>query len=236
MLKPYFSEEISDRQAQVLAHIMANTGATFENLHYIKSEEYLSDIFPIDIAVHEPTEFVDYYIAHTVGLSSYYFTTNFARSELVMLLPKTWKPVFDREEYKWPLGLLLDIAYGIVENKVGPMIGQVYMPNGNEIVSPATDAIGGIITLAEHFPIELYEVKINDTFTRFFQVVPITKDDAEKIEENGSIDFIKYNLHDSEGPQMVVKLKEKKPMGIDKLIKQNEDSLKSKSTITIKKK
>lgn len=235
MDKPYFAEEISDRQAEILGFIMGNIGASFEKLHYIKSEEFLSDIFPIDLAIHEPTEFVDYYVAHTVGLSSYYFTQNFARSELVMLLPKTWKPIFDREEYKWPLGLLLDIAYGMVENKVGPMIGQVYMPNGDEIVSPATDAVGGIITFPEHFPIELYEVKVNDTYTRFFQVVPITKDDVEKIEEHGTGDFIKYSLHDSNGPQMVVKLKERQPRGIDRLIKQNEDSLKGKRTTSSKK-
>ena len=235
MLKPYFSEEISDRQAQVLVHIMANIGSSLEHMHYIKSEEYLSDIFPIDLAIYEPTEFVDNYVVQTVGLSSYYFTKNFARSELLMVLPKTWKPIFDREEYRWPLGLLLDIAYGMVENKQGPMIGQVYMPNENEIVSPATDAVGGIITFAEHFPTELYEVKVNDTYTRFFQVVPVTKDDVEKIEENGAADFIKYNLHDSNGPQMVVKLKEKQPRGIDRLIKQNEDSLKGKKLTTKKK-
>ena len=236
MRKPIFAEELSDRQAQVLVHIMANIGSSPEHMHYIKSEEYLSDIFPIDLAIFEPTEFVDYYVAQTVGLSSYYFTENFARSELLMLLPKTWKPIFDREEYKWPLGLLLDIAYGMVENKVGPMIGQVYMPNGEEIVSPATDAVGAIITLAEHLPMELYEVKVNDTYTRYFQVVPITKDDVEKIEEHGSTNFIRYNLHDSDGPQMVVKLKEKQPRGIDRLIKQNEDSLKGKKTSNTTKK
>ena len=228
-MEPYFRKEITDRQAEVIAFFMTHLGSDPDHIHYIKSEEYYSDLYAIDLAIYEPTKYFDYYVAHTVGLSDYRFDTNFKRSELLMILPNTWKPIFDKEEYYWPLQLLLDVAYGVVENKMGTMIGQVYLPrHDGKTYSQYTDAFGGILTLAEDLPIELYDAEIEGTYTRFLQVVPVSLDDVSKIEEIGPSKFIEFNLHDSEGPQMVVKLKEKPLAGIDRIIKQNEDSLKGR--------
>lgn len=228
-MEPYFRKDITDRQAQVVSFFMAALDSDEDRIHYIKSEEYFSDLYPIDIAVFEPTKYFDYYVAMTAGLSNYRFDSNFARSELVMVLPKTWKPIFDKEEYYWPLQILLDVAYGVVQNNMGTMLGQVYLPRQNE--KPYTsysDAIGGILTLPEMFPIEMYDVEIENSYTRFLQVVPISKKDLEKIEEIGPNKFIEYDLHDSEGPQIAVKLQEKPLAGIDRIIKQNEETLKNK--------
>ena len=146
-----------------------------------------------------------------------------------MVLPKTWKPIFDKEEFYWPLQILLDVAYGVVENKMGTAFAQVYLPRQNaEPYTKYSDAIGGILTMPEMFPIEMYDAEIENSFTRFLQVVPISQNDLSKIEDFGPAKFIEFDLHDSDGPQMVVKIKEKPLTGIDRIIKQNEDTLKSK--------
>ena len=86
-----------------------------------------------------------------------------------------------------------------------------------------------MITFAENFPMEIYEAEIEDTLTRFFQVVPVSSKDVEKVEDIGPLNFIKFNLHDSDGPKMMVEFGEKPVEGIDRLIKENESSLKSKN-------
>lgn len=222
----FFSDNLSDRQLTVALHTMAYAGATPEDVSYIKSEELPEDTFPIDLLIIKPTKTVDFYIMQTCGLSSYYFSKDIGRSELMMFLPKTWKPVFDKPEYNWPRELLLDIAYGVVENNRGTMIGQVYVPRQDFVYKDSGDVTGGILVLPEQFSLEFCEELIEDTYTKFLQVVPITKDNLEKIEEVGPAKFIEYDLHDTEGPQFVAKIQTKKLEGIDKIIKENEDALK----------
>ena len=225
-MNEFFSENLTDRQIKTLFHTMKFIGAKPEDIIYLKSEEYLEDIFPIDLAIFKPNENIDCYVMQTVGLSSYYFEKDVARSELIMVLPKTWKPDFYKNEYNWPRYLLLDIAYGAVENNRGTMVGQVYVPKEDNMYEGSDDVIGGILVLPEDFDLMFCEEYIDETYTKFLQVVPITKDDLSKIEEVGPGKFIRYDLHDSDGALFTVKLKENKLYGIDKIIKQNEDSLK----------
>lgn len=222
----YFSDELTDRQIQVIMHTMSYIGSTPDDISIIKSEEYISDTFPIDIAIFKPNDNMDCYIMQTVGLSSYYFSKDVARSELLMVLPKTWKEVFDKDEYNWPKDLLLDIAYGMVENKRGPMIGQVHIPSDEFVYDGSPNIVGGIIVLPEDFSLEFCEEYIEEGYTKFMQVVPVSKDDLAKIEEDGPGKFIEYSLHDADGANFIVKLKEKKLEGIDRIVKQNEDALK----------
>ena len=77
-MEPYFRKDITDRQAEVVGFFMASLGSDAKRIHYIKSEEYYSDLYPIDIAVFEPTKYFDYYVAITSGLSNYRFDNNFA--------------------------------------------------------------------------------------------------------------------------------------------------------------
>ena len=232
MAEPYFSKELSERQTAVVMHYLKNLGADPYDMDYVKTQEYNSDVFPVDIAIIDPSELFNYYVVATVGLSSYRFNKNFARCELMMVLPPEWKPVLDKEEFYWAPQLLRDVAYNLIDNDMGVAVGQVHLLNGTEesgTYSPFTDAVGGIITMPEMFPITMCEEKIGDTYTRFMQVVPVTKDDVAKIESMTPFKFIEFELHDSEGPQMVVKLKEKPLQGIDRIIKQNEAVLKEKN-------
>jgi len=229
MAEHYFSEQLSERQLSVVLHYMDILGATPDNMHFLKTEEYIGDLFPVDLIVFEPTQKFKYYTVATVGLSEYRFNNNFARSELMMTLPLTWKPIFDKEEYYWAPQLLRDIAYCVVGRKQGVNIGQVYLlenPNEEAKYTEFSDAIGGIITLPEMYPLTMFEREIGESFTRFFQVVPVSKPDVQKMDEVGPLQFIQFDLHDSENPLMVVKLKEKQVEGIDRLIQQNETSLK----------
>lgn len=228
-MEPYFGKDITDRQAEITGFFLGNLGCDPDRMHYIKTEEYFADLYAIDVAVYEPTKYFDYYVATTVGLSDYRFNKNFARSELIMILPKNWKPIFDKEEYYWPLQILLDCAYGLVQNKMGGAYGQVLLPRENDTpYTSYSDAIGGITVVPEMLPVELYNAEVEGEFVWFLQVVPISKNDLEKIELVGLNKFVEFDLHDSEGPQMVVKLQEKPLFGIDKIIKQNEDILKNK--------
>ena len=231
MGEPKFSEELSERQTAVVLHYLKNLVAEPSDVTFLKSQEYYSDIFPIDIAIFKPTEFFNYYIVSTVGLSSYRFDNNFARSELMMVLPPEWKTVLDKEEYYWAPQMLRDIAYNLVENNIGVAVGQVHILADTEhegTYSRFTDAVGGIVTMPEMLHFTMFEEKIGETYTRFMQVVPVTRDDVAKIESMTPLKFIEFELHDSDGPQMVVKLKEKPLQGIDKIIKQNEAILKNK--------
>ena len=236
MKVPYFSDGLTDRQIFVMMHYIRALKTTPDDLHYIKSEEYAHDLFPIDIVVFEPTKEFDYYVVGTVGLSDYRFDKNFSRSELIMALPKTWKPIFDKEEYYWAPQMVRDIAYCVLERKEGTYPGQVYLLTDESLqaeggtYSPQTDAVGAILTFPEMFSLEMYEREMYHSYVRFLQVVPIDKNDVQKLDEIGPADFIKFDLHDSEGPTMVVKLKEKPLQGIDKLVKQNEDALKNNTS------
>ena len=222
----FFSSNLSQRQLATILHTMGYIGATPEDVSYIKSEELFEDTFPIDLVIFKPTKEVDYYVMQTVGLSSYFFDKNVRRSELIMMLPKTMKLDFEKPEYDWPRQLLLDIAYGLVENKLGPMVGQVHMPSENDVYEGSLDVVGGIIVLPEQLSMDFCEEEIEGSYTKFLQVVPITKEDLSKIEDVGPSKFIEFDLHDGDGPQFVAKIKEKKLEGIDKIIKENEDALK----------
>lgn len=229
-MEPYFSEEVSPRQLEVIAHIIESIGSDTDSMDYIKTQEYMSDLFPIDVAVFDPTEKCDFYTVSTVGLSSYRFGQNFARSELMMAIPKEWGDYKNRADFYWPIELLLDVAYAFVQNNIGAMVGQVLQPNGEEqqkSYSKYTDVVAGMVTFAENFPIDIYEVEIEDTFTRFFQIVPLSKPEVAKVEDIGPLNFIKFDLHDSDGPKMMVKLGEKPVEGIDRLIRDNENNLKT---------
>lgn len=227
MLETYYSKELSERQIEVLVHYFNYFGVAPEEVHYIKTEEFYTDLFPIDIVVIEPNKKSEYYTIATVGLSSYKLDENFARSELLMAMPKNWKPNFDKEQYYWAPALLKDIAYAAVANKRAVKVGQVYLLNEEgKTYSPSTDAIGGIITIAEMYDFDIYEALIEKTYTKFFQVVPIDNNDYQKLETMGPMKFIQFELHDSENSLMVAKFKEKKVEGIDKLILHNENKLK----------
>lgn len=233
MDEPIFSNEISERKLAMIAYYASNLGVNPNNIHFIKTEERIIDLASIDIAVFEPVAGFDYYVAMTAGLSEYFFRKNFARSELCVVLPKTWKPVFDKEENFWVLNLLKDVAYAMVENKVGANVGQVYLfADKDEKYSEYTDAVGAILTFPEMFPPEMYEVEYGPSYTRFLQVVPITQNDVEKIDTMGPVQFIKFELHDSEGPTTVVKLKERQLTAIDKLVQRNEASLNNNTPVT----
>ena len=228
-MEPIFSKNFSDRQAEVVAHIMTCIGSSTDNMYMIKSQELYSDLYPIDIVVFEPTETCDFYTISTVGLSQYFFEKNFARSELMITISKDWKKIFNPQEFFWPISLLLDIAYGVVDNKMGVMPGQVYVPNDTDKeLKRYTDKIGGIVTFAEDFPLDIYEAQIGETFTRFFQIVFLSKKDIDKIDDVGPKDFAKYELHSSDGQHFMLEMNEQMPKGIDRIIKQNESSLKKK--------
>ena len=228
-MEPIFSNDFSDRQAEVVAHIMTCIGGSTEGMHMIKSQELYSDLYPIDVVIFEPTETCDFYTISTVGLSEYFFDKNFARSELMIAVSKDWKKIFNPQELYWPISLLLDIAYGAVENKCGIMPGQVYVPNDDDKdLKRFTDKIGGMITFAEDFPIDIYEAKIGETYTRFFQVVYLSKKDIEKVDDIGPKEFMKYELHSSDGQHFMLEMNEQMPKGIDRIIKENESSLKGK--------
>ncbi len=230
--EPKFAEELSERQVAVCMHYLKILGLSPDEMQYIKTEIEAFDLYPVDLAIFEPSEAFDYWVITTVGLSEYYFDgDNLARCELMMVVPKEWKPILDKEEHYWVLDMLRDIAYGVIDNKRGLAINQLYLLadlSENETFCKSTDAVGAIVTLPEMLPFSFLEEKIDGSYTRFLQLVPVTANNVSKIEEVGPAKFIEFDLHDSDGPKMVVTLKEKPLQGIDKLVKRNEDSLNDK--------
>ncbi len=229
--EPFFSEYLTDRQVEVINHFIDIMGFELNEFNYLKSEEFMTDLYPVDVAIFAPTKDFNYYTLTTSGLSQYNLYKNFTRVELCMVLPPEWKPTLDRKENMWAPDLLLDIAYQVVENKMGVRLGQYFVmntPNGQLPYPEGTDALGGIICLPEMFPLQILEKEIEHSYTRFLQVVPFDKNGLSKIESMGPADYILYDLHDSDNPKMVAPMKKFEPKGIDKIIRKNEDTLKAK--------
>lgn len=229
--EPFFSESLTDRQMEVINHFIDVMGFKLKDFNYLKSQEFLTDLYPVDVAIFGPTENFNYYTLSTSGLSQYLLHKNFTRVELCMVLPPTWKPDLGKKENMWAPSMLLDIAYQIVENKIGVNIGQCFVlesENGELPYPEGSDAVGGIVCLPEMFPMDIIEKEIEFSYTRFFQIMTFDKEGLSKLDSMKPIDYIKYELHDTEGPLMVVPMRKVEPKGIDKIIKKNEDTLKGK--------
>jgi len=230
-MEPYSFDDITDRQLKILAHTLSTTGGTAEQVHLFKSEKDPFDLYPVDVAMLEPTKFFEYYIVTTVGLSAYKFSSKVARAELIMLLPKEWKADFSKWEYFWPVKLMQDIAFGIINNKASVLPLQLFEMTDAGNPYETTSFVGGIVNFPELFPVEYVDEKIDYDYTRFYQVVPVTKKQVDKIKDIGSDKFIQFDLHDADGPLLNVEVPDvKKNAGkkIDKIIAHNERTLKGK--------
>lgn len=230
-MEPYSFDDITDRQLKTLAHTLSTVGGKAEQVHYFKSEQDLFDLYPVDVAVLEPTEFFDYFIVTTMGLSAYKFPDEIARAELIMLLPSEWKANFSKWEYFWPVKLLQDIAFGVIKNKSGVVPFQVHQIADATEPYETTNFIGGIVNFPELFPVEYVDEKIGIDYTRFYQIIPVTKEQVDKINDIGPAKFIQFDLHDAEGPLLNVEVPDvKKNEGkkIDRIISHNERTLKGK--------
>ena len=226
----FYRKNISDRQADVLAHYVDILGLDADAMEYFKAEEFIDDKGgPIDIAIFEPTESFGYYLATTAGLSAYRTSKNFAPVELFMILPPSWKTDFNRDEYYWPVEFLKDIAYNLIKTSKGIFPPQVYVCSDKKYLK-GTDTIGAVLVFPEMTPLDLIEDKYDGIYTRFFQLVPINKAEKAKIDDVGVENYIKFDLHDAEGPQFVAKEPaiKKGVTALDKVIEHNEKSLKGK--------
>jgi len=229
-MEPNISKDLSERQCAVIAHYVKVLNADVDRMRYLHCEKKIFEAFPVDIAIFEPNDTCDFYTIATVGLSSYRFNDS-ARGELVLSVPKTWKPNVEREEYYWVPEFLQDIALQLVWSKIPLSFGQVFEYEKGDMpgYSPFTDAAGGIIVFPEDYPLDMIEEEIENSFTRFFQLVILNQDDIDKVDEQGVKEFVKFELHDSEGPQFKVKFVEPKPDGIEKIIEHNEKILMDKN-------
>lgn len=225
----YMSEKLTDRQEKVVMHIVNYGGFDLDEVEYIKSEQYFDDPSSIDFAIFYPTENFDYFLVSTVGLSSFQPDLSLARVELFMLLPPSWKWDLEKPEYSWPIDMLKDVALGFVENKKGIPLYQV-VQLAEESYHDGTDAVGGVVCLPELNMIEFVEEKIDDTYTRFFNFVPLDKNQMSKVLDVGAKAFIEFDLHDADGPiNFVAKEPQvKKGTNIDKIIEHNVNSLNTK--------
>ncbi len=225
----YISKVLTERQEDVVAHIAGVGGFDLEQMQYIKSEEYFDDPSSIDIAIFAPTENFNYYLVSTVGLSSYQPDPKLARAEIFMLLPPTWKWDMEKEEYSWPVQMLRDVANGFVDDNKGVGL-YLLVKLADNVYSEGTDTVGGVLCFPEMNAIEFVEEKIGDTYTRFFDFVPLNKAQLAKIEDVGVKAFVEFDLHDADGPVGFVaqEPKIKKGSNIDKIIEHNTNSLNKK--------
>lgn len=228
-MEKYLSNNITDRQKKVLEHYVKTGGFDVENVEYIKNEEYLDDPSSVDIAIFAPTENFDYYTVATVGLSSFQPDPSLACAEIFMLLPSSWKFDLEKSEYSWPIDLLQDVAQNYVENKKGIGLYQV-VQMADEAYSEGTDIVGGILCFPELNIIDFVEEKIENSYTRFFNFVPLDKNQLNKILDVGVQAFVEFDLHDIDGPVNFVakEPQTKKGTNIDRIIEHNVSSLNKK--------
>lgn len=223
----HFAKFLTDRQIKVVNHIASVVGFDIDEVEYYKSKEYLYELSSIDIAVFYPTENFNYYLFSTVGLSAYQYNPKMARAELFMILPPTWKLDMEKEEYNWPVEFLKDIAYNLVDSKMGVSPYAVYEMENSPYLK-GTDTQGGIVVFPEMLPLEIIEEKIDDSYTRFFQLVSLNKAQLLKIKDVGTKAFVDYDLHDASGVANVVAKEPvvKKGTNIESIIEHNTKALK----------
>ncbi len=229
-MKSYSFGDITKRQMKTLAHTLSTIGGRAEQVHFFSSEKKVTDLYPVDIAMLEPTEIFPYHIVTTVGLSAFKFMKDVARAELILMLPLEWKTTFSKKEYLWPINLLQDIAFNVIKNEVGVLPYQVYQTTEKEPYE-TTEYVGGIVNFPEFMPLEFIDEKIDFDYTRFYQLVPITAKQHNKIADIGAEKFIRFDLHDANGPLLNISLPDVRKNAakkIDKIISHNERKLKGK--------
>ena len=220
-------DKLVERKQDVLIHFEETLGLSIDDAEFLITPPADDERYSIDIAIFPPSEDCPYYLATTVGLSCYKFNPMFARCELFMVLPKNYKINMDKEDNSWPIDILHEFSYLLFYNKMTPIPNQVYkvLEDGHFKSTKATDII---VVYPEMFDLDVLDEEIEGTFTRFFQVVPITPEQTQKAEEIGVRRFIDYDLHNTEGPDMVVSWAPKTNKKMEQIIKHNEDSLKGK--------
>lgn len=225
----YFSKVLTERQEDVISHIAGVGGFDLDLVQYIKTEEYFDDPSSIDIAIFAPTDNFNYYLVSTVGFSSYQPDPKLARAEIFMLLPPSWKWDLEKEEYNWPVEMLKIVSRGLIDNNKGAGLFQI-VKVADDSFSDGTDVIGGVLCFPEMNALEFVEEKIGDTYTRFFNLVPLNKAQLGKIEDVGVKAFVEFDLHDADGPVGFVAQEPqvKKGSNIDKIIEHNTNSLNKK--------
>ena len=225
----YLSNNLTDRQMAVMGHIINVGGFDVDDVEYIKNEEYFDDPSSIDIAIFSPTKDFNYYLVSTVGLSSFQPDKTLARAELFMILPPSWKFDPEKDEYNWPMEMLKKVASGLVENGKGVNLYQVIQVSEDNF-NKGTDSVGGVVCFPELNAIQFVEEKIEETYTRFFNFVPLNKAQISKIEDVGIKSFVEFDLHDADGPVNFVakEPKIKKGSNIDRIIDHNVKSLNGK--------
>ena len=224
-------ESERNRRALVVNHTKNILGAENSQVHIFKTSAEYDNLFPVDVAVFEPTEAFNGYVVSTVGLSDYRFSDNVARAELVMVLPSSYKMSFEKPEYGWVVRFMAQMAQACISDNSGVVIGQVFtFSKDGKPCFAGTDCISGVISFPEMFPLEFFEEKIGLTYTHFLQVVPLNQNRLEKLRSVGFETFLGFDLHDADGPVMFApdpqKAKGNSP--IDKIISHNEDILNDK--------
>ena len=162
----------------------------------------------VDIIWIKPTKNFNYNVLATCGLSEIEMENPDQCMELMMLLPPDWKVDDSKEEWRWPVELLSQVAYLPFETEnYNYTLGTVVsLTEDDKPFMKGTKNCGAIITFPEHFPPEMFQLEVEeDYYVRFFQCVPINKDDIERMTETSPLKFIEFNLHNADGPDFVVK-------------------------------
>lgn len=161
----------------------------------------------VDIIWFKPTTEFNFNVLATCGLSDLQMDEPPQAIELIMLLPPDWKVGDKKDEWWWPLELLTQAAYLPFATGESLSLGSVIsLTENDEPFMKGTKNCGLIITLPEYFSPAAFEVQLDEgSYLRFFQCVPVNKDDIERINESSPFKFIEFNLHNADGPDFVVK-------------------------------
>ncbi len=197
---------LSEQKDFIREHYAETFGVDSDDFLIYPAHE--DDEIDIDIICIKPTKDRDYYVLATCGMCQYVMeepTTQLV--ELVMFLPADWRVEDKRDEWTWPVKLLINLAYTPFYTGQNISFGTVLtFTDDNEPFTKGTKNCGAIITFPENLPEEFFEVETDtDEIIRFFTAVPITKDDIEKMQENGLDKFIKFDLRNADGPDLIVK-------------------------------
>ena len=155
---------LSNRKKKVLLHLEKTLFSPLGNAQYIKTDKGEYDLDSVDFVLMEPSEEFDYFYLSTVGLSRYQFDFSFARSEIGIVLPKSFDRNLNKKENFWPLQLLSEIVFSSIDNILPITLNRIYLVT-EEKREEFGENVGGVVTLPEIMDTSFIEEKILKSVT-----------------------------------------------------------------------
>jgi len=189
-------KQYSEKEFSIVEkHIRKKIGKYDQIFHGVRD-----DVLHLDICVIKPNKKRNYYTLVTLGMGAYKMNVQsetakmLNRIELMMMLPPTWDITSDKPEWRWPLTLMADLSAYPMEHDTWFECNHTVKFESNFGNTNFSSAFIGL-----PFP---YGQKSGDCAfnyyegVMFYQVLPLYKEELEKILDGKLIPFKQISFNE----------------------------------------